>query len=80
MPGRFVIQKYGKEFRWSLVAANGRVVATGEHYDTRRAALAGIESVKRNAPGAVLVEGGEEQTPSERIINAAAKLTGLEPE
>jgi uncharacterized protein YegP (UPF0339 family) len=31
---------------------NGQVIATSEAYESKAAALNGIESVKRNAPGA----------------------------
>ena len=38
------------EFRWRLVASNGRTIATGgESYKLRASALAGIASVKNNA-------------------------------
>jgi uncharacterized protein YegP (UPF0339 family) len=39
-------------FHWNLLASNGKVIATSEHYETRRAAPAGIASVQKNAPGA----------------------------
>jgi uncharacterized protein YegP (UPF0339 family) len=32
-----------------LIATNGQVIATSEHYETHRACLGGIDSVKRNA-------------------------------
>ena len=37
------------EFRFRLLATNGQIIATGEGYRTKRSALEGIESVKRNA-------------------------------
>ena len=37
-----------------MVATNGQVIATSEHYETHRACLAGIESVLKNAPDAEL--------------------------
>jgi uncharacterized protein YegP (UPF0339 family) len=37
------------KWRWNLLARNGRVIATSEPYETKRSALAGIESVRRNA-------------------------------
>ncbi len=43
--------KSGK-FRFRLKASNGQVVATGEAYETKAAALNGIESVKKNSVGA----------------------------
>lgn len=55
MPGKFVIShKPGKGYHWNLKATNGRVIATSEHYETKRAALAGIESVRKNAGSATV--------------------------
>jgi uncharacterized protein YegP (UPF0339 family) len=56
MPGKFVMKKSGKGFHWNLLASNGKVIATSEHYETRRAALAGIAFVQKNAPGAATVD------------------------
>lgn len=47
--------KAGK-IRFRLKAANGQVVAVGEAYETKKAALASVASVKKNAPGAKIVE------------------------
>ena len=47
--------KAGKT-RCRLKAANGQVIAGGEAYETKKAALAGVASVKKNAPGAKIVE------------------------
>ncbi len=47
--------KAGK-FRFRLKAANGQVIAVGEAYETKKACLAGVASVKKNAPGAKIVE------------------------
>lgn len=45
------------EFRWRLKASNGQNIASsGEGYSEKRGCLAGIESVKRNAPGAKIEE------------------------
>ena len=45
------------EFRWRLVASNGQTIATGgEGYKQKDSAKAGIESVKKNAPIAEIVE------------------------
>lgn len=55
MAGKFVIQHQpGKGCHWNLPASNGRVIASSEHYETRRAALEGLESVKANAPDAAV--------------------------
>ncbi|MGZ5367115.1 MAG: YegP family protein [Aeromicrobium sp.] len=45
--------KAGK-FRFRLKAGNGQVVAVGEAYESKRAALNGIESIRKNAAGASL--------------------------
>ena len=58
MPAQFVLKKgtTGK-FRFNLLARNGQVVATSEAYETKAKAMAGIESVRKNAADAVLVDG-----------------------
>ena len=55
MPAKFVIKKgtTGK-FRFSLHATNGQVIATSEAYESKRAAMAGIASVQKNAAGAAI--------------------------
>jgi uncharacterized protein YegP (UPF0339 family) len=52
---KFVLKKgtTGK-FHFNLVATNGQVIATSEAYESKAAALNGIESVKKNAPVAEL--------------------------
>ncbi|HPX27898.1 MAG: hypothetical protein BWX78_01118 [Firmicutes bacterium ADurb.Bin099] len=44
------------EFRFRLKAKNGETIAASEGYTTKPACLNGIESVKKNAPGAEIVE------------------------
>ncbi len=44
------------EFRFRLKATNGEVIATGEGYKAKAGCLNGIESVKKNAPEAEIVE------------------------
>lgn len=44
------------EFRFRLTATNGQVIATGEGYKAKEGCLNGIESVKKNAPDADIVE------------------------
>lgn len=53
MAGKFEIytDKAGK-FRFRLKASNGEVVATGEAYETKSAAIKGTEAVQRAAQGA----------------------------
>lgn len=47
--------KAGK-FRFRLKAPNGEIIATGEAYSSKDACVNGIESVKKNAPIAKIVE------------------------
>lgn len=45
------------DYRWRLRATNGQVIATGgQGYASERSAREGIESVKRNAPQAEVIE------------------------
>lgn len=61
MATKFVLKKgtTGK-FHFNLVATNGQVIATSEAYESKAAALNGMESVKKNAPVAEL----DDQTAS----------------
>lgn len=47
--------KAGK-FRFRLVAPNGQTIAVGEAYESKEACVNGIESIKKNAPIAKIVE------------------------
>lgn len=42
------------EFRFKLIATNGMTIAVSQGYNTKESALKGIESVRQNAPRAVL--------------------------
>ncbi|HQY98846.1 MAG TPA: DUF1508 domain-containing protein [Propionicimonas sp.] len=56
--GRFevYVDASGKH-RWRLKASNGQVIATsGQGYASERSCRDGIESVKKNAPAAEVVE------------------------
>src|SRR5215203_4331780 len=66
MPGKFVMNKSGNGFHWNLLATNGKVIATSEHHETRRAALAGIASVQKNGPGASTVDADDQPAPRRR--------------
>ena len=44
------------EFRFRLKARNGQIIATGEGYKAKASCLNGIESIKKNAPEAEIVE------------------------
>jgi uncharacterized protein YegP (UPF0339 family) len=52
---KFVLTKETSgKFHVNLLASNGRVIATSELYNTRAAAMNGIESIRKNAAGAAL--------------------------
>jgi len=57
MAGKFELyqDKAGK-YRFRLKAGNGQVIASGEAYESKAAALSGIASVQANAAGAATVE------------------------
>ena len=44
------------EFRFRLKAANGQIIAVGEGYKAKAGCLNGIESIRKNAPEADVVE------------------------
>jgi uncharacterized protein YegP (UPF0339 family) len=51
--GKFVLKKgTSGKFHFNLLATNGQVIASSETYESKSAALNGIESVKKNAPDA----------------------------
>jgi uncharacterized protein YegP (UPF0339 family) len=57
MAGKFVITKDKKgEFRFSLKAGNGEIIAISEGYAAKASALNGIESVRKNAADATVVD------------------------
>jgi uncharacterized protein YegP (UPF0339 family) len=59
MAGKFVLEKGSTgKYHFNLHAANGQVIATSQHYESKESALKGIESVKHNAADAVV----EDQT------------------
>ena len=49
---KFVIREVNTGIKFDLKATNGQVILTSEVYTTKAACLNGIESIKRNAPGA----------------------------
>jgi uncharacterized protein len=79
VPAKFVLKKgtTGK-FRFSLLAANGQVVATSEAYETKRAALGGIASVQKVASGAA-IEDLTAPAPKAAPKAAAAKPAASKP-
>jgi MIP family channel proteins len=52
-PGKFVVERDAEgKYHFTLVAANGQVIAASATYERRQAALNGIEAVKKNAADA----------------------------
>jgi uncharacterized protein len=75
VPGKFIVKKgtTGK-FRFSLLSTNGQVVASSEAYETKRAAMNGIASVRKLAAAAVLVDSTvATAAPSKPAVKPAAK-------
>lgn len=56
MAGKFEIYEAKDGFRFRLKAGNGEVVATGEAYSSKAAAIKGTEAVQRAADGAKVVD------------------------
>ena len=57
MAGKFVISKDKKgEFRFVLKAGNGEIIASSEGYASKAGAQGGIESVRKNAADAAVVD------------------------
>jgi len=57
MAAKFKIYKDKKgEFRFKLVATNGLTIATGEGYTRKASCIKGIESIKKNAPIAEVID------------------------
>ncbi len=53
MAGKFELYKdASSKFRFRLKASNGQIIATGEAYESKAAAMNGIASVQKNAAGA----------------------------
>ena len=61
--GKFVVKKTSNDgFVFNLIAGNGQVIGTSQTYSTKKTALAGIESVKKNAGSDI-----EDQTLAEPV-------------
>lgn len=54
--GTFVIKSTEKGTHFVLKADNGEVIATSQVYKSKESCKKGIESVRRNAPDAKVVE------------------------
>ncbi len=54
---KFILfQGRDRQYYFSLVATNGEIIATSEGYTTKQSAKNGIESVKRYAPVASVID------------------------
>lgn len=58
--GKFQVSETKKRYKFSLKASNGEIIATSEVYAAKNSCLAGIESVKKNAPVAKVEDQTEE--------------------
>lgn len=47
------------EYRWRLVASNGKVVASGEGYKNKADCLSTIASIQKNSPSATVEDQAE---------------------
>ena len=54
--GKFVIRRVNSGIKFDLKATNGQVIATSEGYKALASCMNGIESVKKNAVDAQIVE------------------------
>ena len=55
MESKFELNKdVAGEYRFKLIATNGMTIAVSQGYNAKESALKGIESVKKNAAGAVM--------------------------
>ena len=54
--GKFIIKETASGYKFDLKAGNGEIIGTSEGYKTKSSCENGIESVKKNAPEAELVE------------------------
>ena len=57
---KFVIRKVPSGLKFDLYAANGKSILTSEVYTTIHACRKGMESVRKNAPGAKLEDRTQE--------------------
>ncbi|MCR6712144.1 MAG: YegP family protein [Demequina sp.] len=55
---KFTIHKSDKsgEFWFRIVASNGNILASSQQYADKRSAVAAIESIQKNGPGADVVD------------------------
>lgn len=76
MAAKFVVyHDKAKKFRFRLVAPNGEIIAVGEAYESKASCLNGINSIKRNAPIAEIVDETVKKEPAAKtsVKKPAAK-------
>lgn len=54
--GKFAVKTMKTGIKFNLKAGNGEIIATSEVYTSRASCLNGIESVRKNAPEAGIVD------------------------
>lgn len=54
--GKFIIKETATGYKFDLKAGNGEIIAVSEGYKAKSSCENGIESVKKNAPDADIVE------------------------
>jgi len=54
--GKFAIKTVKTGVKFNLKAGNGEIIATSEGYKAKASCMNGIESVRKNAPDAPVVE------------------------
>jgi len=73
VPAKFVLSKdKAGKFRFNLLATNGQVIASSEAYNTKIAATNGINSVKKNAGGAIVDDRTAAAAPAAKKAPAKA--------
>ena len=85
MAAKYVLRKSEAGFHFNLLGTNGKIIASSEVYNTKQAAKNGIESVRRNAADAELVDespgrgrpaaSAPKAAPARRVTKRPAKAT-----
>jgi uncharacterized protein YegP (UPF0339 family) len=75
LTGKFrVFKDKSKQYRFNLLASNGRIIAASESYPDKKSALKGIASLVKNAPTAKIIDDtGEDAAPKTRGRKPAAE-------
>jgi uncharacterized protein YegP (UPF0339 family) len=51
-----VYKDHAEKFRWRLKASNDEEIASGQSYESKEGCMGGVESVKKNASKAKIVD------------------------